>query len=395
MSLMKRPARWSRLAASAVAVAAGALIFSARPSAQIFILPVFAGFNLVDLGAGSPNVFANGINAVAQVTGTMPDPLNRRPQVAYRTQPNQIPFGSDALAPLLNDDMSAGFAVDDAGGVVGDSQRSGSASFRAVRWTANGTILNLHPAGAATSSMRGTNNVGWFVGHFTRPGDPIDRVHPFLTWGAGTELLLDSLLNNPFSATAMDINDLDQVVGTRVATASSQPRAYMFDMAANVFKAMDIAPLPGGIFNRAFAINESSQVVGQSDRASGRLHSVHAFLFKDANRNQLTDAGELVDLDTLGTSQSAALAINGNGSAVGFSGDPTVTFGTSRAMIFQNGTMVDLNTQLLNNSSGMILRVATGINDQGQIVGFMENNVLPVEARVRRAFRLDPVFRRR
>jgi probable HAF family extracellular repeat protein len=35
--------------------------------------------------------------------------------------------------------------------------------------------------------------------------------------------------------------------------------------------------------------------------------------------------------------------------------------------------------------------VANGINDAGQIVGFMEDNNSDSQARVRHAFRLDPV----
>ena len=84
------------------------------------------------------------------------------------------------------------------------------------------------------------------------------------------------------------------------------------------------------------------------------------------------------------------MAINWGGAAVGYSGNPDVVAGDSRAMLFSNGTMVDLNGQLRSGPGGWILRSATGINDSGQIVGWMETNGTDRPSRVRHAFRLDP-----
>jgi probable HAF family extracellular repeat protein len=81
----------------------------------------------------------------------------------------------------------------------------------------------------------------------------------------------------------------------------------------------------------------------------------------------------MTDLGTLGGASSAAQAINTAGQVVGQS---TYIAGVSglgpdlvndHAFLWQNGTMIDLNS-LLPAGSGWILEDAVAINDKGQIV---------------------------
>src|SRR5581483_6611707 len=98
-------------------------------------------------------------------------------------------------------------------------------------------------------------------------------------------------------------------------------------------------------------------VVGFSDLAgdSDGSPNFHAFLW--------TKRGGMIDLGTLpGDVYSQALGINDAGQVVGASYGPS--FSTSRAFIYENGTMTDLNA-LIPPSSQLYLLFANDINDRG------------------------------
>jgi probable HAF family extracellular repeat protein len=73
------------------------------------------------------------------------------------------------------------------------------------------------------------------------------------------------------------------------------------------------------------------------------------------------------DLGVLpGDFNSGAIAINDRGEVVGVSGD---TQGNTRAFIWRNGLMTDLN-RLAPADSPLYLLFAAGINDRGEMVGY-------------------------
>src|SRR5271165_2918267 len=91
--------------------------------------------------------------------------------------------------------------------------------------------------------------------------------------------------------------------------------------------------------------------------------------------------GSVTDLGVVGSDQSSiATGINNNGWAVGFSNQNPPDFtiqlqailefpkGLTRAFVYANGKMYDLNA-LLVNGTGWSLGYATAINNNGQIVG--------------------------
>src|SRR5205823_5056677 len=47
-------------------------------------------------------------------------------------------------------------------------------------------------------------------------------------------------------------------------------------------------------------------------------------------------------------------------------------FNSLRAVLWENGAPVDLNTRILDNPAGLYLQLAEGINSRGEFVGFAQ-----------------------
>lgn len=111
------------------------------------------------------------------------------------------------------------------------------------------------------------------------------------------------------------------------------------------WRLIDLGTL-GGSNSWAAAINERGQMVGVSDtKAGGR----HAFLWS---------RGRMIDLGTLGGPKSNAYALNDRGQVVGWS---STAARKQHAFLWKNGKMVDLGKQGISE--------AVAINDKGQIIG--------------------------
>ncbi len=117
----------------------------------------------------------------------------------------------------------------------------------------------------------------------------------------------------------------------------------------------------GGRNSQANALNDSGQVVGWAQTASGAIHAV---LWQD---------GKAIDLGGLGGTMSHALSINDRGQIVGRS-EKIVPIGNTegtvwaRSFLWQKGTMTNLGTL-----RGDIVR-ALDINEHGQVAGTVVSN---------------------
>jgi len=137
--------------------------------------------------------------------------------------------------------------------------------------------------------------------------------------------------------------------GTTVVSGTATARLAFHDMF--VPKENILGTLGGGQ-SRAYGINDSGQVTGYSDIASGNSVE-HAFIFKDG---VFTDIGAaLVSAETL------AFTINASGQVAGFASSNTSTRG---AFLYDNGFFL-----FFQQRGG-----AEDVNDRGEVVGGMGGN---------------------
>ena len=115
----------------------------------------------------------------------------------------------------------------------------------------------------------------------------------------------------------------------------------------------------GGQTSGAAGINASGQVVGSAQTASGLNHAF------------LESAGQMLDLGSLGNA-SFGFAINASGQVAGLAyvPNPDGTVSNRAVLSTGGGPVVDLNTLISGLPSGWVLTTATGIADNGTIVGF-------------------------
>ena len=201
------------------------------------------------------------------------------------------------------------------------------------------TFQNL--PGAAGGAIYGVNNAGVAVGTAIANNRNIAAV----VFQNGAPTPLPSL--GVAGGVAYDINNAGQIVGSS-RTPQDLGRACLWQNG----QAIDLGTL-GGSTSEAVAINDLGMIVGSSAVNPSRDEG---FIWHDG---VMTSAG------TLGGTRSGLLGINNLGQAVGFSLNAA---GQSRAVIW-DGELVDLNTLLPPGSGWERLEVATGINDQGFIIG--------------------------
>ncbi|RZL10589.1 MAG: DUF3466 family protein [Rubrivivax sp.] len=305
---------------------------------------------------------AQDINAAGQVLGYIGSSWSTQAVIwsAGSTAPSLLPLGSQSYASAIND-----------AGVIVGNQRIRSYS-DAMVWSGDkATALpttgccndenSNQPSGSAYA-INDHNVVAGNVGH--RPA----------VWQNGTVTYLPGSSGYD-QGYAHDLNNPGQVVGSFLVYSSgsySQHAALWQDGTL-----VDLGALLLHTDSRANAINDSGWVVGEAYFDHHRTRTSRAKLWRDG---QVFDLGQLA-----GRRNTSATDINNLGVIVGWTTsfenwddrpiDDAVPF------MWRHGKMVEL-ASLLDptelTDAGIVLRVASAINDQGQIVGWGMRNGLQV-----------------
>jgi probable HAF family extracellular repeat protein len=235
------------------------------------------------------------------------------------------------------------------------------------RW---GHMHALPTLGGNNGFAAGANNLGQIVGwaentvHDPTCDPASKQVLQFkpVVWGPdGDDIQALPLIGNDTSGAATAVNDRGQIVGISGLCDQAVGRySAIHAVLWQGHRAIDLGNLGGVAWNTPMAINEFGVVVGFANvpggKSPGSFHA-HAFVW--------TAAAGMRDLGTLpGDSISEALGINDEGVIVGES------CGASgcRAVLWRNGGIVDLNTQVARGYTDQLV-FANDINDAGEITG--------------------------
>jgi probable HAF family extracellular repeat protein len=257
------------------------------------------------------------------------------------------------------------------GGIPGGTQT------RAFLWH-KGHMRDLHTLGGPDAQAFGVNERGQVIGisyinSTPNPTTGLPTADPFL-WTEGRGMIDLGTLGGTFGS-AGSLNNLGQVIGVSNLAGDQTSHPFFWDDG----KLIDLfADTIGGNPITADAINDAGEVVGNAAFPNGASGG-EAYLWK---------VGVITNLGTLpGDCYSEAFAINSRGQAVGqsFSCDT----GIGRSVLWENGSMVDLN-KLIPHNSDLQLDNAFAINDRGEISGFGLPSRCRLDTRCGHAFLLIP-----
>jgi probable HAF family extracellular repeat protein len=226
------------------------------------------------------------------------------------------------------------YAINRLADVAGDSD------FHAFLWS-RGTMTIPPALSAGFSTARGLNDLRQVVGgHVNSSGSSVAFIFGD---GVVTDLELPAGTTDTLAAA---INDQGQILVNTLSGAS----AWVLSRDGP----QEIPSLGGGYVS-GNALNQRSEVVGDSIPAGANL--THAFLWSGS---KLTDLGVLAGGEA--GSYSSASAIN---DATQVAGQSSAAGQTQHAFVWAHGVMADLGTLPGDNQS-----YATAINNRGQIVGW-------------------------
>lgn len=372
-----KPTLKSTLTATITTLAVIALAMPAQSSAQDASAappPAPAHYRVTDLGtlsggnfsqpfaidisgviAGSSNLSNNDQHGVLWSRGRMTDlgTLGGSNSIAFGVNSSDLAVGeAETSAPDPNGEDFCGFGT----------HLTCSAFVRDGEWMAP-----LPTLGGNNSQASWVNRWGTVVGQtetaHVDPACPAPQKLQFkpVAWENGQAIELPTKKGDP-DGIAFTINDSGQIVGTSgTCTAFSpiflnslQPVHALFWENGKLY---DMGSLGGKTGNEAISINNKGQAVGSSDLAGDT--TFHAFVW--------TKATKMHDLGTYpGDIASSAISINAHGVIVGVS--VIDTKGDSRAVVWNNKVVTDLNT-LVQANPPLYLLTACAINNSGEISG--------------------------
>lgn len=287
--------------------------------------------------AGDGDSFAYDINDEGVVAGTSGGHAVR--WVSLRPE-NLMPDGASATAGGIN-----------AGGAI-----AGQTAGVAFRASAGGITRLTAPAGANFNLAVSINRAGQVVGSSWYP-DALLRGPSAVVWGVdGTPTLVRGTASFVPSG-ASDINDAGVVTGSGRVPGSLYDAPFVTER--DTARILPTTGFPGG---QGQAINARGLVVGVVREAGG--DHTRAARWENGALSFLTQT-----VPAGGTVYGSALDVNDAGVVVGSMEASSGPGPQNRAVLWESGRTVDLNTEIAPGS-GWVLWFASAINSRGQIVGW-------------------------
>ena len=212
---------------------------------------------------------------------------------------------------------------------------------------------------------------------YTKQEDPLGQAGVWERTGALTWAFTDlGVLTNCYQSQALDLNDSQQIVGKSWTGEGGITQACLWER--NMEGQWGIEYPAGELRSEAHCINNVGQIVGT--RYIDQTTINYACLWQ-----RIDGQWTAIDLhaNAPGLSESTAYEINNKGQVVGYAILEGAT-NTGVGFLYENGVMRNLNDFLPAGSGWSYLNNATGINEQGQIVGFGYN-----VAGIQHAFLMD------
>jgi hypothetical protein len=285
----------------------------------------------------------SGVNDQGQVVGfVQPSPTS--PPIAgflYTSGKGAVALQTDAA----NVQSVSAFAINDAGQIAGDY--GDSTGVHAIFWSAGGTSPTTLP-GQGPSLADAINVHGEVVGSANFSTNSIPNTGAAL-WTSSTAVPIDL---GP--GLARGINASGDVVGL---APGAQPGLYQPFVCPANGREMPLPLLAGYTAGAAFGINQAGTIVGEV--SVGTSSNPEAVLWKKTSSAGYTvqDIGSFMPL-----------AINDNGTVVGYSGG-TGTGQPAVAQVWSQRTGLVTMQSLAGANSGWTFQTATAINDHNDIVG--------------------------
>ncbi|MGH3464326.1 MAG: hypothetical protein ACRDP9_22890 [Kribbellaceae bacterium] len=336
--------------------------------------PTQRTYSYVDLGLlpgvnpVSGRAAARDINARGEVVGTTSAP-DRSAGYGYVFRDGRmISLGSLDTGFFAG---SFGWGINDTGEIVGYTSVTSTEPPHAMVYR-NGAMVDLGTGfgSGSFSWAKEINDTGHIVG--VRAASQLGATRATV-WLNGRIIDLPGLGGQDSEANA--VNDAGVVVG-KARNSSGSTRAAMW--VNNTIQ--DLGTLGNEIEpSTAEDISDTGAVVGRSTTPN---QGTRAFLWRD---------GIMRDLGSLGGGSSYAQGVNDHDQVVGvvaLPGEPRDNL--NRAVLFDNGRVIDLNTRAVNLPSGITLASAFAINNTGVIVGNSCFNPCDPFQSVSRAFMLIP-----
>lgn len=332
-------------------------------------------------------ISADGLIAGISENGEM-DPLVGFPEAhaVLWKQGNIIDLGS--LPPSQGGGFTSGAnAANDQSQVVGfalnattdtNSMTGAGYQTRAFLWQNSvmqdlGTLCNTVGTCGTDANAISINERGQIIGQSytadsaapTTPfgcGFPLTH-HGFL-WENGKMLDLGTLGGS--CTTPYSLNNSGQIVGQSNLAADLTLHPFLWDRSGTLTDLLGTPSDPHyGNYGYAIGVNEAGEITGTAAEPGDQ--ALVAFLWKNGVRTKLGTVG--------GDPCSSSDAINSKGQMVGLSGGfftagffpACETTSVEHAFLWDKGQMIDLN--IVARDSGLILEEATFINDRGEITG--------------------------